>query len=179
MKMSRNYFTPDVVDTLSHSYLKDVRRNWMHFCSCGRSEPLLISMYFYSSGKVIYRDKHCRLSLLFFLPQLRLRFCYCWFLILIFFVLAFPGALCDAIIVRARRWRYCLLVFCTYWKSDLIRPKWPLAYSHRRNTIYGKAKPRTPKIKDEARVKADSRFMNKVKRSFKMPALIEITQWRK
>ena len=34
---------------------------------------------------------------------------------------------------------------------------------------------RTPEIKDEARVKADSQFMNYLKRSFKMPALIEIT----
>ena len=52
-------------------YLKDVRRNWMHFCSCGHSEPLLISMYFYRAVKVIYRDKHCRLSLLSFLPRSR------------------------------------------------------------------------------------------------------------
>ena len=93
--MSRKYFTPDVVDTLFRSYLKDVRRNWMHFCSCGHSEPLLISMYFYRAVKVIYRDEHCRLSLLFFLPQLRLCF--------LFFVLAFPGGHCDAIIAIARR----------------------------------------------------------------------------
>ena len=52
-------------------YLKGVRRNWMHFCSCGHSEPLLISMYFYRAVKVIYRDKHCRLSLLSFLPPSR------------------------------------------------------------------------------------------------------------
>ena len=80
VKMSRSYFTPDVVDTLFRSYLKEVRRNWMHFCSCAHSEPLLISMYFYTSVKVIYRDKHCRLSLLFFLPQLRL----CFLLLLVF-----------------------------------------------------------------------------------------------
>ena len=70
VKMSRSYSTPDVVDTLFRSYLKEVRRNWMHFCSCGHSEPLLISMYFYRSLKVIYRDKHCRLSLLFFVTSI-------------------------------------------------------------------------------------------------------------
>ena len=37
-------------------------------------------------------------------------FCYFCFFIFLFFVLAFPGAHCNAIIARARTWRYCLCV---------------------------------------------------------------------
>ena len=80
-------------------------------------------------------------------------------------------ARCNAIIARARTWRFaCVHVVSARTDNRYrIRLKWNATVIER--IQYEKAKPRTPKIKDQARVKADSQFMNSVQRSFKIPAL--------
>ena len=102
-----------------------------------------------------------------------------FFFFLFFFNIGVLGARCIAIIARARTWRFaCVHVFSARTDNRYgIRPKWNATVIER--IQYEKAKPRTPKMKDQARVKADSQFMNSMQRSFKIPALTEITQWKK
>ena len=98
---------------------------------------------------------------------------------LFFLYIGVLRARCNAIIARAGTWRFaCVHVVSARTDNRYgIRPKWNATVIER--IQYEKAKPRTSKIKDQARVKADSQFMNSVQRSFKIPALTEITQWKK